>query len=163
MGSGKSFIGYSLAQKLHLPFIDLDKEIEKSTGCTISDFFRIHGEAEFRKEEKRLLREQGSHQAGFIMATGGGTPCFHDNMQWMNETGTTLYLRVSLKTLVKRLSADKQNRPLLASLPDEELLEGINSLFRERECFYKMSSIQMNAGSLSPDILVGKIAATLIP
>lgn len=161
MGSGKSLIGYSLAQKLHLPFIDLDKEIEKSTGCSISDFFRIHGETEFRKEERRLLMESGSQKNEFVMATGGGTPCFHDNMNWMNESGTTLYLQVSLETLVRRLKRDKQKRPLLSSLTDEKLSVFVNTLFREREQFYETAQLRISPENYTPESLIENITNLL--
>ena len=143
MGSGKSLIGYSLAQKLQTEFFDLDKEIEKKFGCSISDFFRIHGETEFRKEEAFLLREIGNHHHSFVMATGGGTPCFHNNMIWMNETGNTLYLKLSVSTIIQRLKKDKADRPLLSELTDKNLEVFIEDLFKEREKYYVQSVMEV--------------------
>lgn len=161
MGSGKSLIGYSLAQKFQTEFIDLDKEIEKKRGCSISDFFRIHGETEFRNEEATLLREIGSHHNSFVIATGGGTPCFHNNMRWMNETGKTIYLKVSVETLISRLKRDRINRPLISSLPDKNFETYIEALFKERENFYMQSAIELSPEIFTPGALFEHIKGIL--
>lgn len=161
MGSGKSLIGYSLAQKIQAEFFDLDKEIEKKSGCSISEFFRIHGESEFRNEEATLLREIGNHHNSFIMATGGGTPCFHNNMKWMNETGKTIYLRVSVETLISRLKRDKLNRPLISALTDKNLETFIDALFNERENFYMQSAMEVSPENFTKDALIEHIKGIL--
>lgn len=161
MGSGKSLIGFSLAQKLQTEFFDLDKEIEKKNSCSISEFFRIHGETEFRKEEASLLREiEGQHNS-FVIATGGGTPCFHNNMKWMNETGKTLYLKVSVSTLINRLKKDKVNRPLLSSLTDNNLEVFIENLFKEREKYYLQSAMVVIPENFSSFTLLENITEML--
>jgi shikimate kinase len=161
MGSGKSLIGSSLSQKLQTEFFDLDKEIEKKFGHTISHFFKIHGELEFRKEEASLLREIANQHKSFVMATGGGTPCFHNNMKWMIETGNTIYLKVSVNSLIDRLKKDKAGRPLLSSLTDKNLEVFIEDLFKEREKYYMQSAMEVIPENFSTDNLLENIAELL--
>jgi shikimate kinase len=161
MGSGKSLIGYSLAQKLQTEFFDLDREIENKFGCSISHYFKIHGEMEFRKEETSLLRGIACHKKSFVMATGGGTPCFHNNMQWMNETGRTIYLRASVNTLINRLKKDKIRRPLLSALNNKNLEVYIEDLFTEREKYYVQSDMEVIPENFSSVTLVEYITEML--
>lgn len=114
MGSGKSFVGSRLATELGVPFIDLDAEIEATAGKTISAIFADAGEAEFRRLETETLRATAARPA-FVLATGGGAPCFHNNMAWMNANGTTVFLDPDLEVLVARLEAGREHRPLLQS------------------------------------------------
>jgi shikimate kinase len=114
MGCGKSYVGSRLATELGLPFIDLDAEIEAPAGKSISAIFREDGEAEFRRQETEALRATAALPA-FVLATGGGAPCFHDNMAWMNAHGTTIFLDPDLEVLLARLEAGRAHRPLLQS------------------------------------------------
>src|SRR5437773_11285939 len=91
MGSGKTFFGKQLAQLLNYEFIDLDELIGKNEGATIAEIFFSKGEAYFRSKESSLLKSLSQNENA-VIATGGGTPCFHDNMKWMNEHGITVYL-----------------------------------------------------------------------
>ncbi len=130
-GSGKSTLSKSVGQGLGLPSIDLDEEIEKESGKSISEIFTEDGEELFRKKEHEALLKVISHYQSFVLATGGGTPCFHENMSIMNETGTTVYLEVSLHTLKQRVS-NTTHRPLLKGNHESRM----EQLFNEREPLY---------------------------
>ncbi|MFK8165027.1 MAG: shikimate kinase [Lewinella sp.] len=114
MGSGKSYVGSRLATELGVPFIDLDAEIEATTSKSISAIFADDGEAEFRRLETEALRTTAALPA-FVLATGGGAPCFNNNMAWMNANGITVFLDPDLEVLLKRLEAGRDHRPLLQS------------------------------------------------
>ena len=115
MGSGKSTAGKKLASLLGWSFIDLDKKIEEHTGKTIPEIFSQHGENYFRNVEAEVLRSLES-QTKTVISTGGGTPCHGDNMDFMLETGLTLYLKLTSDQLKSRLSESKGERPLLKKL-----------------------------------------------
>lgn len=127
-GSGKSTLGVQLANALQLKFVDLDKEIEKNAGKTIPDIFLHDGEEKFRLLESALLKKLAKESTTFVMATGGGAPCFHKGIEIINEAGVSLFLDVPLTELVKRLQS-KTGRPLL----DNDLSEKQTILERLRE------------------------------
>ena len=140
MGSGKSHTGRALAQKMNYPFFDLDEYIEEKCSMTIPQIFGQKGEDFFRIEERKCLRDFGV-LGNAIIATGGGTPCFFDNMDWMNENGTTVFLKTPKEILAQRLQAEKTNRPLIANLKDEEILDFVNRKLTERSAFYEKASV----------------------
>ena len=152
MGSGKSHEGDLLATDLGLPFIDLDGWIEDQQGRTISEIFRTEGEDSFRNIETAALQQAAHHLlsqaisgdfAG-IISTGGGTPCFHDNMDWMNANGVTVWLNLPVSVLTMRLSKEKSKRPLIADLNDDELHHFIEKKLEERSSYYGKSTITIN-------------------
>jgi shikimate kinase len=156
MGSGKSHEGELLAQQIGLPFIDLDKWIEQQQGRTISEVFKTEGENYFRTVEADALKQAAAqlvaqseitlgpqHLAG-IIATGGGTPCFHDNMDWMNEYGITVWFNLPVQVLAKRLSKEKSKRPLIATLTDDEMYQFIADKLEERQLHYSKAKIIIN-------------------
>ncbi|MDH5474085.1 MAG: AAA family ATPase [Cyclobacteriaceae bacterium] len=156
-GSGKTTLGHELARKLELPFIDLDHAIEEKAAETIPDIFKNKGEPYFREIEAQTLREVVGHQQQVILAVGGGTPCFFENMDFMNSEAETIYLEVSPQEIVKRLSLSNLNtRPLFKGLEKEELLQKISTQLEERELFYKQAK-----HTLSGVIGVEKIIAIL--
>ena len=133
-GSGKSTLGESLADSWEMPYIDLDKEIENKSGKRISEIFKQEGEPVFRQTEASLLREISASSQSFIMSTGGGAPCHHQNLEFMNNSGLTLYLKVSITELEKRLEDEKASRPLLAE--SKSLRKKIKQLVAERgKCY----------------------------
>ena len=138
MGSGKSLLGKQLAEKLKFQFIDLDKYIEEKGKKNIEEIFQKNGEDYFRKIESKYLVET-IHFENTVIACGGGTPCFYKNMNWLNKNGTTVYLKLSTEILHERLLPIKNNRPLLAHLKDEELMDFIEGKLKEREKFYLKS------------------------
>ena len=102
MGAGKSTIGKKLSEELGLPFFDTDTIIEKNQKMTVYQLFETIGEDNFRELEKKVILEMQNHQS-FVLATGGGLPCYNDNMQFLNELGLTIYIKNSTEELVKRL------------------------------------------------------------
>ena len=137
MGSGKSTAGKKLASLLDYSFIDLDNMIENETDHTIAEWFSA-GEPKFREIESMVLRQTADFKNS-VISTGGGTPCFHDNMQWMNENGVTVYIKMSTGGLFHRLIYSKTTRPLLAGKTDVELMEFITESLKEREFFYSQA------------------------
>jgi shikimate kinase len=141
MGSGKTTWGKKIANALNIPFVDLDHEIVESIGMTIPDYFKLHGEESFRKLENEFLKQQAGRVA--IISTGGGAPCYFDNMDWINENGLSLYLYHTSKSLWARLSqSDVNKRPVLKGLTGDELLEFIDSKLKERADFYEKAHIK---------------------
>lgn len=146
-GSGKSFLGKQLAAEAHIPFIDLDQVIEQEAGVSVNRIFAEKGEAYFRNLEAAALRQQ-SKTPEFVMACGGGTACFHDNMKFINESGKSIFLNISVTEIVKRItSEEKQNRPLLAG-GKEELEDKLKSLLGKRIFFYNQAILTL-AGDVS--------------
>ena len=140
MGTGKTTTGRHLAKALNLDFCDLDHYIESRYRKTISQIFAEQGESEFRKIESAMLREVGEFER-VVVATGGGAPCFFDNMDYMNNIGTTIYLKASPQTLLARVSGGKNKRPLLENKTEEELLEFISKSLEQRDPFYSQAQI----------------------
>jgi len=144
MGSGKSVLGKKISQAVQLPFIDLDEVIEKEEGIKVSEIFSSNGEEYFRKIEAAALREQ-SKAIEFVMATGGGAPCFHDNMDFMNQSGTTIFLNTSIQNILTRMDVqEKKLRPILSTVPDEQLERTLTSLLQKRLCFYQQAHITVD-------------------
>ncbi len=139
MASGKTSIGKRLAAHLAMDFLDLDAKIEEKYGINISDFFAQKGEAAFRELESQTLKET-IHSQTRIIACGGGTPCFNNNMQWINENGISVYLKLSPKHLFKRLRNKVEKRPLVAKLSVEDLQVFINQKLNERSSFYEQAN-----------------------
>jgi len=140
MGSGKTTLAKKLASKLELPFIDTDDEIVKEIGMSITEYFQLHGEEKFRNLEREQLQKTAQQHA--VVSTGGGSPCFFDNMQWMNENGISIYLEMSPKSLFDRLSQSKPNkRPILIGKTEEELFNFISEKLTEREPFYRQAHL----------------------
>jgi len=135
MGCGKTTWSRKLAAHLGYDFIDLDQLLEQQVGMTIAEYFGTHGEDAFRILESEVLK-QTPYTNNTIISTGGGLPCFFDNMNWMNAHGKTVYIKLSPKTLVDRLEKGKAKRPLLAEKQGDELLAFITAKLAEREQFY---------------------------
>jgi len=147
MGSGKTTLGKSLALELGLSFVDLDWYIEQSLYKTVGDIFKERGEEGFRLLEKQMLHEVAEFE-NVVISTGGGTPCFFDNMQYMNSMGITVFLNVSHEVLFRRLKVARQSRPLLHNKTDEELLEFIKGGVEGRMCHYSQAKYTLNADGL---------------
>ena len=152
MGSGKTTIGKKLANYLKYNFIDLDKLIESRTGMSIVDYFELHGEESFREYERSILQETDFTE-NVIIATGGGTPCFGDNMDWMNKNGLVAYLSLSPKALAGRLEHSKTDRPLIRHLKGDELVDFISAKLQEREEFYNKAKYVVSASDLTAERL----------
>lgn len=136
-GSGKSTLGKSLAERLSITFFDLDTEIEGQEKRSVQAIFENQGELYFRKLEKAKLEELAYLSHPLLIATGGGTPCFYDNMKLMNELGSTIFIDVPIDEIVKRLiSTQLEKRPLFKNLSEQQLMEKLSNQFEERKDFY---------------------------
>lgn len=158
MGSGKSVIGRKLAHKLHYEFIDLDEYIEKKYNQTISEIFAKQGEQKFRELENKYLKELIT-KSNAVIATGGGTPCFYDNMKLLNKHGITIYLKATPEFLFKRLKKSPQKRPLLEKNNKKELLGFIKNSLKEREKYYLKAKYVIDA----ENVKIEEITKLLIP
>ncbi|HET9057983.1 MAG TPA: shikimate kinase [Chitinophagaceae bacterium] len=150
MGTGKSYWGKLWAKASGISYYDLDEEIEKAEGKTITDIFKENGEGYFRKKEKQVL-SSFFKKDNFILSCGGGTPCFFNNMKKMNQKGVTIYLKTGIDELVKRLSAEKQIRPLIGNVEDDLLKDFILQRLKEREPFYSKAIYHFNTAFLSEE------------
>ncbi len=140
MGSGKSTIGKKIAAKLDYAFIDLDKLMEEVEKNTVAGIFSEKGEEYFRKTEADILHSTILHKNA-VISCGGGTPCYFDNMDWMNARGITVYLKMKAETLYGRLKTKKEKRPLIAKLSNEQLRDYIFQKLSEREAFYLQAAL----------------------
>jgi len=153
MGSGKSSIGKKLARLLHFDFFDTDAEIERKTDKSISQIFETEGETFFREQERTLITEL-VQKNNIVVSTGGGLPCFFDNMQQMKQAGLTIYFRAMPNMLKQRIINSKNKRPLLDNLSDEELTAHIAQLLHQRESDYRQSHLIVEAFNLTPQKLL---------
>lgn len=147
MGAGKSTMGKWLAQVMNMEFIDLDNFIEARQHKTIKEIFAEIGEEGFRMLERRSLEEVSQFE-NVIISLGGGTPCFFDNMEIVNQAGTSVYLKPTEEVLLKRLSKGKHKRPLLAQKTDEEILQFMREQLAWREPYYLKAQITFEASHL---------------
>jgi shikimate kinase len=144
MGAGKTTVGKVLSRQMGLSFIDLDNYIEVRFHKTISRIFQEKGEEGFREMERKMLHEVAMFE-NVLISTGGGIPCYLDNMDFMNASGTTVYLRVSVEELAKRLATGRNVRPVLQMRSGEELKAFIAGNLAEREPFYNRATLIFDA------------------
>ena len=159
MGAGKTTVGKVLSRQLGLSFIDLDHYIE-GYHKTVGQLFAEKGEDAFRDIERRMLREVAAFE-DVLVSTGGGAPCFFDNMEFMNGAGQTVYLKVSVEELAKRLELCKSTRPILKGRSGDELKAFIAESLEKREPFYSKASIVFDAEEMMTDQDVYKISQEL--
>lgn len=143
MGSGKSTVGRELANKLKLQFIDLDNYIEERNFKTIPEIFASAGEEGFRKAEQQALREVSEFE-NVVVATGGGAPCFFDNMELIKRTGISIYLNGTPRILAERLMNSKTERPLIKGKSENELIEFIHETLDKRNLWYNQAHVIFN-------------------
>lgn len=160
MGSGKTTLGKKLANKLQVPFIDSDKEIEKHFGQSIAEIFTQFGESHFREIEAEFIQSIPK-DSEFVLSTGGGMPCFSNNMDLLNEIGYTVYLQRPSKELAKRLTQGINKRPLLEGLSSEELLKFIDDRLKVREHYYLKAQLTPHRNDQTPEKLAGMISLLL--
>lgn len=154
MGSGKTTWGRKLAVKTDRIFIDLDDEIVSEAGMPIPEYFALYGETAFRALESRVLKNLSLEQPA-VIATGGGTPCYFDNMAWMNKTGKTIYLCMPPKALWSRLmQTDIAARPALGGLTGKPLLDDITAKLAARTPHYQQATHIVDQLSMRLDDLV---------
>jgi shikimate kinase len=143
MGCGKTYVGQILARKLGYFFIDMDSCIEAESGKIIADIFKTEGEDHFRELEKNILHKISRENT--VVSTGGGTPCFYDNMDFMKKNGLTVFLNPSIEIIVERLKNEKDKRPLIAHISDEELNNYAYKLYLKRLPFYEKADLSIEA------------------
>lgn len=147
MGCGKTTFGRALSEATGLKFIDLDHYIEERHNATVREIFDRSGEAEFRRIEREMLHETAGME-DCVISCGGGTPCFFDNVEFMNLNGTSLWLQASHDTLFSRLIRKREKRPLLAGRSDEEIRDIIATQLEARSPFYSKATICWKGDSL---------------
>jgi shikimate kinase len=148
MGSGKTHWGKWFAKKAKECFYDLDNLIEIAEEKTIAEIFAEDGEVSFRKTEAKILG-WFAEKKKFVLATGGGTPCFHGNMKWMNEHGMTIWIDEPVEVLFERLLPEKDHRPLIKNLSNEELKNFLSDKLKERKPFYSQAKYHLEANNIS--------------
>jgi len=148
MGSGKSYWIQKMTKWNKCVGYDLDALIEMNEEKTIAEIFNEDGEDYFRKVEAKILR-WFKEKKKFIIATGGGTPCFQENMHWMKKEGIVIWLDESVEVLVKRLSSEKQQRPLIAKLSDAEIAAYIEDKLVERHSFYSQANYRLTSDQIN--------------
>lgn len=157
-GSGKTFLGKELARAMKLPFVDLDKEIERAQGKLIKDIFKAVGENRFREAEARELRHWCESDQGFVMATGGGAPCFFDNLQRINESGKSIFLDVPSQEILRRMMLSKiEDRPLLAASGRDGLKEKIEFMRSSRISYYRQAHIVLQGERITAAQVIEKL------
>jgi len=153
MGAGKTSVGKRLASAIGFRFIDLDSLFEEKYKISVDDFFRKYDEPLFRRFESDILRST-SELENCVISAGGGTPCFMDNMRWMNENGKTIFIRVSAATAAQRLAKSKRKRPLLEGRSSDELLHFVSEHYASRMPFYEMAHHTVKGENCSIDDVV---------
>jgi shikimate kinase len=161
MGSGKSHISKILSEKINFRLIDLDKEISRRNKLTIPEIFDKKGEIYFRKLEREMLEEILATQENLVLSLGGGTPVYYNNMEIINSNSKSIFLRVSIATLSERISKQKEKRPLIANISDENLPEFIAKHLFERNEFYGKAQFIVNTDARAPEDIVNEIIEKL--
>ena len=147
MGAGKTTLGKAFARKMNVPFVDLDWYIEERFHKTVGELFTERGETGFRELERNMLHEVAEFE-NVVISTGGGAPCFFDNMEFMNRVGKTVFLDVHPDVLFRRLRIAKQQRPILQGKEDDELKAFIIRALEQRAPFYTQAQYIFNADEL---------------
>ncbi len=164
MGSGKTTVGKELAKTLSVKFVDLDKEIERLENKSIPQIFKDHGDIYFRKKEKSALEDVLNSKNNMVLSLGGGTPCYYDSMNYLNNKDEvhSIYLDVSTANLVKRLGSEKSRRPMLSGInTEQELQHFLGKHLFERRPYYQQAKQTLKVGEESVEEQVNKIVALL--
>ncbi len=158
MGSGKTTAGKKLAYRLSYEYLDLDLFIEQQEQDSIRNIFGKKGERYFREQEHKYLRKISGYD-DCVISTGGGAPCYFDNMDYMNKAGLTVYLKMDPGQLVSRLKDGREERPLIKDKDDQELLQFIKDKLGEREEYYSKAHLIVDGFNLNISELLDKIHA----
>jgi shikimate kinase len=162
MASGKSTIGKEISKKLDMNFIDLDVYVSEQEKRSIPEIFKIKGEIYFRKIENIYLKELLNNEGDFVLSLGGGTPCYANNMELIKSSkAKSIYIQVSIPTLVARLIKEKSTRPLVADLENEKITEFVAKHLFERRFFYEQAATTLNTENKSIPEIVSDISMGL--
>jgi len=157
-GSGKSTLGKRLSLSLQYAFYDLDDLITKSIGKSIAQFFKEEGEESFRLKESTILHKCLVQDGAMVLSTGGGAPCFFDNMDIINRNSTSVYIDVPEKILMKRLlNNGGGERPMFFNLSEEEILTKVLTLKESREKFYNQAKIKLSGENISAELILSEL------
>ncbi|MDT8394380.1 MAG: shikimate kinase [Bacteroidales bacterium] len=154
MGAGKSTAGKRLSNRLGIPFIDIDEAFEEKFRYSIPRFFDQFGEERFREFEHQCLKEIIHENADAVVSTGGGTPCFFNNLELMQKSGVTIYLKMHPKSLAERLSRSRRLRPVIRDIQQHEMPAFVETQLAGREAYYEQADIIIKGESLDMDELV---------
>ena len=157
MGSGKTHWGKKLSQKLQVPFFDLDEKIIESEGKTINEIFDDKGEEYFRMLETDTLHMLTESHETFVMATGGGTPCYFNNLDYMNKSGTSVWINTPIDILFERLAKERKNRPLIKHLDDRQLRAYIIKKFSDRKIYYEQAHVIIDEDKKTMEKIVQQV------
>ncbi len=161
-GSGKSTFGKQLASAMKVDFFDLDQLIEAKMGQSIPDIFLIQGEEAFRKIESKILQETLEREESLVLASGGGAPCFHDNMAIINRLSTSVYLDLPLDSISSRLSNSRNStRPMFVGKDRDGIKNKLLELIEVRREFYEQSKIKLSGEDFSAELLIFELAREL--
>lgn len=148
MGSGKTVVAKKLAASLDFECTDTDTLVEQREGLTIAEIFETRGETFFRKAEHEILVHLCATSQNMVIATGGGLPCYNNNHLLMSKSGVTVYLELNARTLLQRLKKNKAKRPLLKSVPEENLLSFIEDQLQARRKYYESATIKISGENM---------------
>ena len=157
MGSGKTHWGRLLSQKLSIPFFDLDEQVAEQAGRSIPEIFATEGEEQFRLREKDVLHLITESHESFVMACGGGSPCYFNNIEYMQQSGTTVWINTALEILFDRLVKEKESRPLIKKFSDEQLKLFISKKFADRKIYYEQADIIIDDEPVQLEKLIDKL------
>lgn len=157
MGSGKTHWGRLLSEKLGIRFFDLDEQVTEHAGKSIPEIFETVGEEQFRMIEKEVLYIITESHDSFVMACGGGSPCYFNNIEYMNQSGTTVWINTPTEVLFQRLMLEKEKRPLIKDLSDEQLLGFISKKFSDRKIYYELANVKVEENPVQLENLINKI------
>lgn len=163
MGSGKSHVSKVLSTQLGLKLIDLDQQISSINNMPISEIFEKKGEIYFRKIEREILEKILTTENNAVLSVGGGTPVYYDNMELINKNSESVFLRTSVPTLAERVSLQKFKRPLIANIPEEDLMEFIAKHLFERNFYYAKSKYALSTDQKSVEEIAAEIILLVNP
>jgi len=158
MGCGKTHWGKLLSHRLHIPFFDLDEKVKEKEGKSINDIFAQNGEEYFRLAEKETLYMLTESHDDFVMACGGGTPCYFNNIDYMKKMGRVIWINCSTQSLYNRLVKERAKRPLIKNLTDEQLKAYIIKKLAGRRIYYQQASVILNEDDLTLDNLLHQLS-----
>lgn len=141
MGSGKTHWGRQVAERLGLPFFDLDEVITQEEGKSIPEIFAAEGEEYFRSREKDILERLVDENTNMVLSCGGGTPCFFNNIEFMKKYGTVVWLNTHVEVLMQRLMKEREQRPLLKDITDADLKHYIIRKLNDRRMYYELADV----------------------
>lgn len=161
-GSGKSTLGSQLANQLGFPFFDLDELIVEQENKPIPEIFYEKGEGYFRKAETRALKEKLDSSESLVLATGGGAPCFNENMERINQNAISVFLDVPFSQIIQRMTTSEVAlRPLFNGLDSGEITTKLMDLYTGRVFYYKQAKITLQGKNISPELLISELMVLL--